>query len=241
MVAAGTTVVDSGFLDHLAQAYERSRPGMRISVVAQPTRLALELGREGAADVTVTHAPIQEQQLIEDGGSVAGAHVFSSHFLLVGPASLAGRFEGFELPEVLRDVATEGITFVSRGDGSGTYDKEWENWIEAGIDPRLEEWYLETGQGMGPTILVADQRRALVLVEVGAWLAARDSVALVDMRLDPGALENPYRAMAMSSSSRQTEAIDFVEWLTSAEGRLAIQHANEELFDAIVYAAPPGS
>ncbi|MDX1469268.1 MAG: extracellular solute-binding protein [Acidimicrobiia bacterium] len=240
VVAAGTTVVDSGFIDHVADAYEQAHPGVRISVVAEPTRLALELGREGAADVTLTHAPLQEQAFVDEGGAVAVREVFSSRFILAGPPSLEGSFAGFELPEVLREVAASGIRFVSRGDGSGTHDKEWQNWIEAGIDPRFDDWYLETGQGMGPTLLVADQREALVLVEIGAWIAASDSLALVDMQLDPGALDNPYTAMAMSSSKHQAAALDFVEWLVSPEGRLAISRANEDLFGAIIYAPATG-
>ncbi len=105
------------------------------------------------------------------------------------------------------------------------------------MDPRGEDWYVETGQGMGPTLLVADQRRALVLVEIGAWLAAQGPIGLVDMELDPGALHNPYRAMVMSSSRRIDGATAFVEWLVSADGEAAIEQANRDLFGVIVYAA----
>ncbi len=236
VVAAGTTVVDSGFLDHVAAAYEMAHPGVEVSVVAQPTRLALELGRDGAADVTITHAPKQELAMVDSGVATYSAVVFTSQFVLVGPPESENVFAGYELPEVLREVFDSGTPFVTRGDGSGTHDKEMENWLEAGFDPEGQAWYSETGQGMGPTLLIADQRGAMTLSELGAFLAAASTIGLVDLRLDPGALENPYTALVMASSRRPDLARGFVEWLQSDAGAAAIDQANQDLFGTIIYA-----
>lgn len=235
VIAAGTTLVDAGFIDEIAAEYEASHPDVEVSVVAEPTRLALELGREGAADVTITHAPLQEQAFVEDGHADESVTIFSSVFILVGPPELAASFIDFELPEVLREVAASEIPFVSRGDGSGTHDKEMENWLESGLNPVDQDWYAVTGQGMGPTLLIADQRGAVTLAEYGAFLEAAPSIGLVDLSLDPGALDNPYSAMVMSSSRNIEIAQDFVRWLQSVDGLAAIESANRELFGTIVY------
>lgn len=235
IVAAGTTVVDSGLLDRVAASFEETHPGIRISIVGQPTRLALELGRDGAADVTITHAPEQEAEYVADGLASAAATVFASRFVLVGPPELKSRFQGRELPEILREVHLAGITFVSRGDGSGTHDKEVESWQEAGLDPAGQPWYIVTGQGMGPTLLIADQAGGVTLAEYGAYLAARDTISIVDLEVDRAGLDNPYTAMVSASSGQGTAAEAFFDWLTSAEGRTAIQVADEELFGEIVY------
>lgn len=239
VVAAGTTVVDSGFIDHVVASFEKAHPDIKVSVVGEPTRLALELGRNGAADVTITHAPAQETRLVDGGHVLETSSVFVSKFLLVGPPSLSGRFETWELPEVLRAVFSDELVFISRGDGSGTHDKEMENWLESGFDPTGAPWYAETGLGMGPTLLVADQRKAFTLVEKGAYLASSESLSLVDLGLDPGALDNPYTAMVMASSQHVSAARLLVNWLVSPEGRAAIEAANEELFGKVVY-APAG-
>ncbi len=235
IVAAGTTVVDSGLVDRVAATFEETHPGIQVSVVAQPTRLALELGRDGAADLTITHAPEQEAAYVADGDAAAAATVFVSRFVLVGPSELKSRFQGRELPEILREVHTDGITFVSRGDGSGTHDKEMAKWQEAGLDPRGESWYLVTGQGMGPTLLIADQTRGVTLAEYGAYLASRDTISIVDLEVDAVGLDNPYTAMVSASSARKQAAETFLDWLTSAEGRAAIEAANAELFGETVY------
>ena len=113
VVAAGTTVVDSGFIDHVVASFEEAHPDINVSVVGEPTRLALELGRNGAADVTITHAPAQETRLVDGGHVLETSSVFVSKFLLVGPPSLSGRFETWELPEVLRAVFSDELVFVA--------------------------------------------------------------------------------------------------------------------------------
>ncbi len=114
-----------------------------------------------------------------------------------------------------------------------------ENWLESGFDPTGTPWYAETGLGMGPTLLVADQREGLALVEEGAYIAVSETLSLVDLDLDAGALDNPYTAMVMASSQQVSAAQKFVRWLQSAEGRAAIAAANSELFGKVVY-APAG-
>jgi len=235
IVAAGTTVVDSGLVDLVAATFEETHPGIQVSVVAQPTRLALELGRDGAADLTITHAPQQEAQYVAEGLASVAVTVFTSRFVLLGPPELKPRFQGRTLPEVLKSIHADGITFVSRGDGSGTHDKEMAQWQEAGLDPRGEPWYLVTGQGMGPTLLIADQTRGVTLAEYGAYLAAREIITIVDLEVEALGLDNPYTAMVSASSAQQKAAETFLEWLTSAEGRAAIEAANAELFGETVY------
>lgn len=240
VVAAGTTIVDSGVIDHVAQTFQTAHPGVQVSVVGEPTALALELGRDGTASVSITHAPLQERAYIESGDVEAYAPVLVSRFVLIGPGHLAEDFSGRELPEVMRDIWEAGIPFVSRGDSSGTHDKELENWAESGLRPEGQPWYLETGLGMGETILVADQRQAVTLAEYGAYLAARDAISIVDLGVDPAGLENPYTAMVWRSADGGAGAMLFLEWLTSAEGAAAVEMANRELLGDVVYAPAGG-
>lgn len=235
VVAAGTTIVDAGFIDALAEKYEAANPEVEISVVANPTRLILELGRQKAADLLLTHAPVQEASFIDEGLASSFSPVFTSSFVLIGPAGALGETEGLEIPEVLRTIAAEEHLFVSRGDGSGTNDAELEAWFEAGIDPRDEPWYLLTGQGMGPTLLVADQRDGITLSELGSYVAASSTLSLVDYQVDPEGLENPYTGIVVAGSDAETAASAFLDWLTSGEGQAAVSEVNNDLFGSDVY------
>jgi len=51
---------------------------------------------------------------------------------------------------------------VSRGDDSGTHKKEQSLWRDAGVTPE-GSWYLESGQGMGATLTMANERNAHTL------------------------------------------------------------------------------
>lgn len=40
----------------------------------------------------------------------------------------------------------------------------------------LDSWYIQTGQGMGPTLTIANQKSAYVLTDYGTWLKMRSTL-----------------------------------------------------------------
>ena len=241
IVASGTSIVDSGFIDALVEIYEEARPSAHILVVANPTRLALELGRQKTADLIITHAPAQEEAFVAEGLASRHSPVFASRFVLVGPDSWLTRTQSSGVHEAFRDLAAEGQVFVSRGDGSGTHDLEKEVWRDSGLDPTGQPWYLVTGLGMGPTLLVADQREGVTLAEAGAFVSARDAISLVDLDLSPEGLENPYSAIVVNDSPGEAGAANLLDWLLSAEGKRAIDEVNTQLFGETIYSHSVGN
>jgi tungstate transport system substrate-binding protein len=238
LVAAGTTVVDSGLIDALVEAYEDGHPDVELSVVGRATLDVLELGARGEADVLITHAPQLEADYLAEHGGRATA-LFSSSFHLVGPADRASELDGRTAAAAFGEIAARGWAFVTRADGSGTYERERAIWDAAGIDPDGAEWYAATGQGMGFSLQVADQREAFILVEAGT-MAVTDAITLRAVALIGAdeALVNPYTAIVPEGAPSQ--AAEFVAWLVSPEGRGALEAANAELFDSAVY-RPPGA
>ncbi|GBD85442.1 PBP superfamily domain protein [bacterium BMS3Abin02] len=232
IVAAGTTVVDSGFLDAVIDIYESEHPGVEVSIVGDATSRVLELGRRGSADLLITHAPDQERQFVDDGLAYRYAPFVDSRFVIVAPpdSGLVGSPE-----QILRTIARRSFTFVTRADGSGTNAKEIELWKDAGIDPAGRSWYLETGQGMGFTLQVADQRNAATLAELGAYLAAAPALSLVPVSSDDPRLVNPYHLIVVAHAPNRRGAADLAEWLLSPDGRAAEKRVDQELFGTIVY------
>ena len=234
-VVAGTTLVDGRLLEMVTADYEERRPDVRLSVVGAPTARALALAEAGSADVTITHDPALEERFISEGRAELAAEVFSSRFILAGPRWGSGALRGVSAVEAFRRIAEQGHLFVSRADGSGTYQVEKEIWDRAGVDPAGREWYVETRQGMGLTLQVASQREAFVLVELSVFLTAGETTDLVDAALDPVGLENPYRAMAVKGSPVIDESLAFLEWLGSHSGREAVRRANLELYGVQIF------
>jgi tungstate transport system substrate-binding protein len=235
VVAAGTTLVDGRMLEKVIADYESEHPGAVLSVVGAPTARVLALARAGSADVTITHDPELEDRFLSEDGAEVVADVFASRFLLAGPPAMARGLGGMNAADAFRRIADNGYLFVSRSDGSGTYQRERSIWDQAGIDPTGEAWYTRTGQGMGLTLQVASQRQAFVLVEWSVWLAAKETSELVDTEIQPVGLENPYRAMAVKDSPARDVSVDFVLWLQSPEGRESVRDANRELYGFAVF------
>ncbi len=236
VVAAGTTLVDGRLLERVTDDYEAVRPGVVVSVVGAPSARALALARAGSADVTVTHDPEREERFIDEGGVAVAAEVFRSRFILAGPEEASRSLEGLDASEALELIAEQGHAFVTRADGSGTYQRERGLWQQAGVDPSGGDWYIETRQGMGLTLQVAAQRGAFVLVEWSVFLTAAEAVDLVDAAVNPVGLENPYRAMAVSGSPVEEASVDFVMWLQSPAGRESVMRANRQLYGVEVFA-----
>ncbi len=241
VVAAGTTVVDSGLVDELVAVYRRSHPSApRFSVVAAGSTEVLALGERGAADLLLSHLPAAEDRFLGDHPQAEARAVFASRFVLVGPDGQDVVAPGMDPIDAFAAIAGRGARFVSRADRSGTNEREREIWRRAGIEPAGRSWYLETGQGMGFTLQVADQRGAFTLSELGAFRRASQTLGLVavDLRDPERLLANPYRAIVVDPGATP-EASAFVEWLAGPDGRSAIVDANEKLFAEVVYV--PGS
>lgn len=235
VVAAGTTLVDSGILDDLISEYQRERPGERISVVGDATARVLALGRSETASVLITHAPEGEAQFLEEVGAARYEPLAMSHFLLLGPAEAVAPLAGMSAAGAFTAIA--GQRFVARADGSGTAEAEAAIWRAAGIDPSAEAWYSTTGLGMGETLQVADARGAFVLAEAGAYLEAFGVLSLVPAALEPGPLlDNPYHVILTVGAPPAAAAL--VEWLLSPEGRDALYRVQVARFGEVVYRSP---
>lgn len=235
VVAAGTTLVDGGLLEAVAADYQVEHPDVMLSVVGVPTARALALARAGSADVTITHDPQQEERFLADGGAELAVEVFSSRFILAGPAPWAETLEGLTAAQAFERISQHEYLFVSRADGSGTYQAERRIWAQAGLNPESRNWYLQTRQGMGITLQVASQKQGFVLVEWSVLRAAQAATDLVEARLRPAGLNNPYLAIAVKGSSVGEAAVEFVSWLGSEKGRESIRRANRLLYGSQVF------
>jgi tungstate transport system substrate-binding protein len=75
----------------------------------------------------------------------------------------------------------------------------------------------ETGQGMGATLLVADQRQTYTLTDRGTWLAFKDETNLVPLLEGDPRLRNIYHAYIVNPgrhpTAKRAEASRFVRFL----------------------------
>jgi tungstate transport system substrate-binding protein len=119
-------------------------------------------------------------------------------FVIVGPSrDPAGARQQKTKSDAMRAIAAKGV-FISRGDDSGTHKQELSLWQAAGIDPKTIRQREETGQSMGATLNVADQKRAYTLTDRGTYLALRKRLRLAILVQGAPSLLNIYHVYVVN-------------------------------------------
>lgn len=223
-LATTTSVDNSGLMDFLIPVFQARNPGVRVEVLAVGTGKAIKLAERGDVDMILVHAPDLEEAFLKTGLGADPTWIMKNDFVLVGPREdPAGLKSTAGLEEALRRLKAAGASFVSRGDESGTHQKEKSLWRDVGGSPSV---YLESGQGMCATLRIADEKRAYTLSDRGSCLACTAGLSL-DIVFQGGAsLENLYRVILVNPERYPhvhfREAKDFLLWLTSEEGQQRI-------------------
>ena len=200
ILSTTTSTQDSGLLEVLVPLFER-QTGYTLKTIAVGTGQALALAARGEADVTLAHAPRLEQRYVAEGKMLNRRLVMYNDFVIVGPAADPAAIRGTpRAVDALRKVAGVGAGFVSRGDQSGTHVLERALWKEAGLEP-ARSWYVESGQGMGQTLQIADERRAYTITDRGTYLAFQRRLALVILVERDRPLLNVYAVLEVNPAN----------------------------------------
>lgn len=224
-LATTTSTVDTGLLDTLLPPFEKGC-GLRVDVVSVGTGKAIALARNGDVDAILVHSREDEDLFVADGAGVNRRDVMVNDFVLLGPAGDPAKIAGRKDPvAALAAIASAGTPFVSRGDDSGTHKRERALWKAAGLSPS-GAWYLESGQGMGATLMMADEKGAYCLVDRATARAFAKKISLrILLEGDPRLL-NPYGIIAVSPvkhpSVNYRGAMALIAWVTSLEGQRII-------------------
>lgn len=200
ILATTTSTQDSGLLDVLVPLFEQ-RTGASVKTISVGTGQALALAARGEADVALVHAPSLERKYVEEGRLRNRRLVMYNDFVIVGPEDDPAKIKGMSrAADALTRIAGTRSRFVSRGDRSGTHLLELGLWKQAGLDPR-GSWYIESGQGMGQTLGIADDRRAYTIADRGTWLAFRKRISLPILVEKDKPLLNLYSVMEVNPAN----------------------------------------
>ena len=247
-LATTTSTADSGLLDAILPAFEQ-QAGARVEVIAVGTGQALELGVRGDVDVVLVHARAREDAFVAEGHGIDRRDVMYNDFVIVGPPSdPAGVATATSASQVFQQIAQAEALFASRGDDSGTHTKELAVWQAAEVTIGSElAWYRSLGQGMGETLITANELGAYAITDRATFLAAQDNLpdltiifggATIAENPDP-LLFNPYGVIVVNPERHPTLNSDLAEqfsaWLTSAETQAAIGQFGVEEFGQALF------
>ena len=200
ILSTTTSTQDSGLLDTLVPLFEK-QTGLTVKTISVGTGQALALAARGEADVALVHAPSVERKYVEEGKMRNRRLVMYNDFVIIGPENDPAKIKGMpKAVDAMKRIAETQSRFVSRGDKSGTHVLELGLWKQAGIEPK-GAWYIESGQGMGQTLGIANDRRAYTIADRGTWLAFGKRISLPILVEKDKPLLNIYSVMEINPAN----------------------------------------
>jgi len=236
LLVSTTSTQDSGLLDVLLPVFTE-KTGYNVQLVAVGSGQALKIGEQGNADVILLHSPDAEKEFVANGFGIDRRLVMHNDFVLVGPSSDPAGIRGEPPVEALKKIFASRVTFVSRGDDSGTHVKELALWKNAGLNLQGagEDWYLETGQGQGATLSIASEKGGYALTDRGTFLAYKSNVALEILVEGDPFLLNVYHVITVNPEKWPNVNLEgakaFADFITSPEGQTIIGEFGVEEYD----------
>lgn len=221
ILATTTSTQDSGLLDVLIPAFEKKfNNKVKVKVVAVGTGQAIQLGKDGNADVLLVHARKMEDEFVAQGYGIKAWDVMYNQFLIVGPKNDPAKVaEAKTAVEAFEKIKNANAKFISRGDNSGTHTKEKGIWAKANITP-TGSWYVSAGQGMGDTLRMAEEMGAYTLTDEATFLTNKTNLSVV-FQGDKD-LFNPYGVMQVKSTKKKVSANELVWFFVSPQGQKMI-------------------
>ncbi|MBI4523894.1 MAG: substrate-binding domain-containing protein [Deltaproteobacteria bacterium] len=200
ILSTTTSIQDSGLLDVLIPLFEK-HTGYTLKSVSVGTGQALALAARGDADVTLVHAPDLEKKYLAEGKLLNRRLVMYNDFVIIGPKNDPAKIKSAKNAiGALRLIERSKARFVSRGDHSGTHNLEKSLWKKAGVEPR-GAWYIESGQGMGATLGIANERNAYTITDRGTYLAFAKRISLPVLVQGDKSLLNIYSVIEVNPNN----------------------------------------
>jgi tungstate transport system substrate-binding protein len=224
-LATTTSTDNSGLLRDILPKFEAAS-GLKVQVISVGTGKAMKLGENGDVDVLLVHSRPDEDRFVAQGFGVNRRDVMYNDFIVAGPKADPAGVRGMkDVIAAFRRIVDSGATFVSRGDDSGTDKMEKAYWKDVGRRPEHRQ-YLSAGQGMGEVLTMSGNLGAYTLSDRATYGAYRARVGLeIAVEGDPK-MFNPYGVIAVNPARYPDVnfkgAMQFVDWITGAEGRRAI-------------------
>jgi len=247
IVSTTTSLYDTGLLEAIEEKFESQYP-IDIYFISVGTGQAIEHAKRGDADLILVHAPSAERTFLTDGYGVCRKIIAYNFFVIVGPQEDPAGIKGHGVKDALTKIVKAGrdgdALWVSRGDGSGTHLKEKALWTLAGFnwtEIRKESWYIESGTGMGKTILMADEMEAYTLSDIGTYLKyyGDERINLKVMVSEEKALLNVYSVIAVNPKQVHDvnfeDAITFIKFLISDECQNLIANFKKETYEQSLF------
>ena len=219
IIASTTSTYDTGLLNLLNEEFYKKYE-VRVQVLSLGTGQAIRTAKDGNAEILLVHHKPSEIEFMNNGYGVERHEIMYNDYVLVGPKNDSDLCKSVQ--QKLEQIYINQFLFISRGDDSGTHRKELEMWDLANITVnRNNEWYLSVGQGMGSTLLIANEKKGYTLSDRSTWIAFNNRENLKIVCEDFPPLFNQYGIILVNSKQNKNlnykDAKKYIDWFKTTE------------------------
>jgi len=226
IIASTTSTYDTGLLNLLNEEFYKKYE-VRVQVLSLGTGQAIRTAKDGNAEILLVHHKPSEIEFMNNGYGVERHEIMYNDYVLVGPKNDSDLCKSVQ--QKLEQIYINQFLFISRGDDSGTHRKELEMWDLANITVnKNNEWYLSVGQGMGSTLLIANEKKGYTLSDRSTWIAFNNRENLKIVCEDFPPLFNQYGIILVNSKLNKNlnykDAKKYIDWFKTVEVKKLINN-----------------
>lgn len=226
-----------GLLQALGEAFDK-KEGARLIWIKAGSGASLNLLKTQQVDMIMVHAPEAVNKAIAEGWATDRTLIGSNEFYIVGPKNDPANIKiATSGADAYSKIAKAQAKFISRGDKSGTHQKEMDIWKKAGITPE-GNWYIITNDFMTASLKRANAENAYFMSDSSTWVAEKDVAPnLQILYRGDKFLVNTYDALAAPSgkTSDRDIAVKFIQFVASDEGQAIIRNYGKSQYKEPLY------
>ncbi len=234
ILATTYSVFDTGLLDELLKEF-KSKTGISVKPIVAGSGESLKLGERGECDIILAHSPALEEKFMEEKYGKDRKSFARNEFYIIGPESdPAGVKNAADVFAAFARLDSAGV-FISRGDNSGTHNREMSIWKKTGVSKKAGSNYIITGQGMAETLKIADEKQAYTLCDSATFTYMNEKLTLKKIYSDIKNLSNIYSVITINPEknkhAKYEPAKKLYDYILSAETLKFIGEFGKEKFN----------
>jgi len=171
IIQSTTSTRDSGLYKYLLPKYPYYSD-INIKVIAVGTGQAIKNAENCDGNILIVHDRDRELEFMSRGFGTMRHELMYNDYVLIGPSSDNEISKSNTITNAFLRIYDKKYNFISRSDSSGTHSAELAIWSKLSLNPKAGsgKWYLESGQGMGPSLNIAVALNGYIFSDRSSWL-----------------------------------------------------------------------
>ena len=222
VIQSTTSTRDSGLYKYLLPKYPNFN-SIKIKVIAVGTGQAIKNAENCDGNILIVHDEKRELEFMAKGYGTKRHVLMYNDYILIGPKDDTYVSKSTNIVEAFARIHDKQYKFISRSDSSGTHSAELDIWRQLSLNPKRYSgiWYLESGQGMGPSLNIAVALNGYIFSDRSSWIRFKNKRNHKIIYSNKNELKNKYGMILVNNQRCNTlnykDSLMLYNWLSSED------------------------